>query len=85
MQYACAVSVVCPAVTYIYFIFNVTEHKICAFFNFQLTHCSLARFIVRTGLDVPTFATRRLHACQHTRAPSGGKWNSGREMSGNFV
>jgi len=38
------------------------------------------RLIVRSGLDVPTFATGRLH----TRAPRGGRWNCGREMSGNF-
>jgi hypothetical protein len=36
---------------------------------------------VLSGLDVPTLATRRLHA----RAPSGGRWNCGREMSGNFA
>jgi hypothetical protein len=35
---------------------------------------------VRSELDVPTFATRRRHAS----APSGGRWNCGREMSGNF-
>jgi sterol desaturase/sphingolipid hydroxylase (fatty acid hydroxylase superfamily) len=40
---------------------------------------------VRSGLEVPTFATRRLHACHHSRAPSGGGWNFGREMSGNFA
>jgi len=39
---------------------------------------------VRSGLDVPTFATRRLHACHHARARSGGRWNCGREMSGKF-
>jgi hypothetical protein len=43
-----------------------------------------SRLIVRFGLDVPTFATRRLHACHHARAPSGGRWNCGREMSDNF-
>jgi hypothetical protein len=43
------------------------------------------RLIVRSGLDVPTFATRRLHACRHARAPSGGRWNCGQEMSGNFA
>jgi len=43
------------------------------------------RLIVRSGLDVPTFDTRRLHTCHHARAPSGGRWNCGREMSGNFV
>jgi len=43
------------------------------------------RLIVRSCLDVPTFATRRLHACHHTRAPSGGRWNCGREMSVNFA
>jgi len=54
-------------------------------FIFQLTHCSLLRLIVRYGLDVQNFATRRLHACHHARAPSGGKWNCGREISGNFA
>ena len=48
------------------------------------THCSL-RLIERSELDVPTFATRRLQACHHARAPSGGRWNCGREMSGNFA
>ena len=48
------------------------------------THCSLLRLIVRYGLEVPTFATRRLHACHHARAPSGGWWNCGREISGKF-
>jgi len=43
------------------------------------------RLIVLSGLDVPTFATRRLHACHHARAPSSGRWNCGREMSGNFA
>ena len=51
---------------------------------FSTTHCSLLKFIVRSGLDVPTIATRRLHACHHVRAPSGGRWNCGREMSGKF-
>jgi hypothetical protein len=50
---------------------------------FFTTHCSL-RLTVRSELDVPTFATRRLHACHHARAPSGRRWNCGREMSGNF-
>ena len=39
---------------------------------------------MRSGLDLPTFGTRRLHACHHARPPSGGKWNCGREMSGKF-
>ena len=39
------------------------------------------RLIVRSWLDVPTFATRRLHV----RAPGGRRWNCGREMSGNFA
>jgi hypothetical protein len=45
--------------------------------------CALqpARLIVRSGLHVPTFATR----CLHARAPSGGRWNCGQEMSGNFA
>jgi len=40
---------------------------------FSTTHCSLSRLIVRSGLDVPTFATRSLHACHHARAPNGGR------------
>jgi hypothetical protein len=40
------------------------------------------RLIVPSGLDFPPFATRRLHACHHARASSGGKWNCWREMSG---
>jgi len=51
-------------------------------FNYALQP---SRLIVRSGLDVPTFATRRLYACHHARAPSGGRWNCGREMSGNFA
>jgi len=31
------------------------------------------RLIVPSWLDVLTFATRRLHGCQHARAPSGGR------------
>ena len=50
---------------------------------FFTTHCSL-RLIVRSELDVPTFATRRLHTCHHATAPSGGRWNCVREMSGKF-
>jgi len=50
---------------------------------FFATNCNL-RLIARSELDVPTFATRRLHACYHARAPSG-MWNCGREMSGNFA
>ena len=51
---------------------------------YTTTHCSLLRLIVRSGLDVPTFVTRCLHACHHARAPSGGRWNCGPEMSGKF-
>jgi len=51
---------------------------------FQLRTAAL-RLIVRSCLDVPTLATRRLHVCHHVRAPSGGKWNRGLEMSGNFA
>ena len=51
---------------------------------FSTTHSSRLRLIVRSGLNVPTFGTRRLHACHHARAPSGGRWKYGREMSGKF-
>ena len=62
-----------------------SEWKMCfIFILFSTTHCSLLRLLVRSGLDVPTFATRRLHACHHARASNGGRWNCGREMSGKF-
>jgi len=48
-------------------------------------HTAALRLIVQSWLDIPTFATRHLHACHHVRAPSGGRWNCGREMSGNFA
>jgi hypothetical protein len=54
------------------------------YYYFQLRTAAL-RLIVRSWLDVPTFATRCLHACHHTRAPSGGRRNCGPEMSGNFA
>jgi hypothetical protein len=43
------------------------------------------RFIVRSVLEVPTFVTRRLHACHNARAHSGERWNCGREMSEYFL
>jgi len=53
--------------------------------NFMLcfftTHCSL-RLIVRSELDVPTFATRRLHACHHARAPSAESGTVGEKYPG---
>jgi len=52
------------------------------FFNYALHPL---RLIVRSGLDVPTFDTRRLHACHHATAPGDGWWNCGREMFGNFA
>jgi hypothetical protein len=55
------------------------------YYNFFSTYAlQHSRLIVRSGLDVPTFATRRLHACHHAREPSSGRWNCGREMSENF-
>jgi hypothetical protein len=51
--------------------------------RFFTTHCSLS-LIVRSWLDVPTLATRRLHTCHHARTPSGGRRNCGLEMSGEF-
>ena len=61
---------------------NKYQVRILLFFIYALQPLKL---IVRSGLDVPTFATRRLHACHHARAPSGGRCNCGREMSGNFA
>jgi len=57
----------------------------CYYYYFQLRTVAFLRLIVRSALDIPTFATRCLHACHHARAPSGGRWNCGREMSGNFA
>jgi hypothetical protein len=55
-------------------------------FHFFLTYAlQPSRLIVRSGLDVPTFVTRCLHRCHHARAPSGRRWNCGREMSKNFA
>jgi len=48
-------------------------------------HTATLRLIVRSWLDVSTFTTKRLHVCNHARAPSGGRWNCGQEMSGNFA
>ena len=57
--------------TYLHCLYtSVVRNSLCFF----TTHCSL-RLTVRSELDVPTFATRRLHACHHARAPSGGRWN----------
>jgi len=52
---------------------------------FKQLRTTALRLIVQSWLDVPTFATRRLHACHHARAPGGGRWNYGREISGNFA
>jgi len=60
-------------------------HSSLVYVYFQLTHCSLIRLIMRSGLDVSTFATRHLRACHHAREPSGGRWNCGQEISGNFA
>jgi hypothetical protein len=43
---------------------------LCLFSTYALQP---SRLIVRSGLDVPTFATRHLHVCHHARAPSGGR------------
>ena len=68
-------------------------NDICVKIKFYLKHqilftqlCTAAlRLIVRSWLDIPTFATRRLHACHHARARSSGSWNCGPKMSGNFA
>jgi hypothetical protein len=60
------------------------NYQLHIYYYLQTYTLQPSRLIVRSGLDVSTLATRRLHACHHVRAPSGGKWNCGREMSGNF-
>jgi hypothetical protein len=62
------------------------EGSTCLFVCLFVQLCAAAlRLIVLYWLDVPTFATRRLHACHHATAPRGGWWNCGREMFGNFA
>jgi len=68
-----------PGLTFIFLGFYVFFFLI---FNYALQPL---RLIVRSGLEIPPFATRRLHACHHEREPSSGRWNCGREMSGNFA
>ena len=63
---------------------NITVWYVGEYYYFYYALQPL-RLIVRSWLDVPTFATRRLHACHHARAPSSGRWNCGREMFGNFT
>ena len=55
------------------------------YYYYSQIRTAALRHIVRSWLYVPTFATRRLHACHHARVSSGGRWNCGREMSGNFA
>jgi hypothetical protein len=54
---------------------NINEYQVYfvgCMLCFLTTHCSLM-LIVRSELVVPTFATRRLHACHHAKAHSGGR------------
>jgi hypothetical protein len=78
----CTLSIIPLYVTKIYLRGTGPLSYVCS--CFFTTHCSL-RLIVRSELDVPTIATRRLHACHHARAHSGGSWNCWREMSRNFA
>jgi hypothetical protein len=48
--------------------YNIFPHTFCVFI--QLRTPAL-RLIVRSCLDVPIFATRRLHACHHASAEGG--------------
>ena len=51
---------------------NLVDFVVLSLFT-QL-HTAALRLIVQSWLDVPTLATRRLHACHHARAPRGGLW-----------
>jgi hypothetical protein len=55
------------------------------YYYFSTNALQPSRLIVPSGLDVLTFATKRLHASHHARAPSGGRWNCGQGMSENFA
>jgi len=64
-------------------IYSSSNFKVCyvmlcyVMLCFFTTRCSL-RLIVRSELDVPTFATRCLHARRNATAPSSGRRNCGR-------
>jgi hypothetical protein len=58
-----------------------SQEGLCSICLFSTYALQPSRFIVRSGLDVPTFATRRIHAW----APSAGRWNCEGEMSENFA
>jgi hypothetical protein len=61
--------------------FTLHHQESCLFI--QLRTAAL-RLIVGSGLDVPTFTTRRLHASPH-ESTQRQKVDCGREMSGNFA
>jgi hypothetical protein len=73
----------CIGITFSYYCMRTSDFYIVCLF-IQLRSAAL-RLIVRSWLDVPTFATRHLHACHHTGALSFGRWNCGLGMSGNFA
>jgi hypothetical protein len=96
LMYFIKITVQCSKIDYLnFYLFTDIKISYCGFvsyytvqfdnwvllFYFQLRTAAL-RLVVRSGLDVPTLATKRLHACHHARAPSGGRWNCGREVSG---
>jgi len=47
---------------------------VCLFIQLRT---AVLRRIVRSGLGVQTFTTRRLHACHHARESRDGRWNCG--------
>ena len=69
-RHGCAQAWVCRDIQYDGL--TARQPLLLLFSTFQLRTAAL-RLIVRSGLDVPTLATRRLHACHHARAPSGGR------------
>jgi len=81
ISFCTAVSIILPENKHVEYIKNYNINLLL----FSTYALQPSKLIVRSGLDVPTFAARRLHACHHARAPSGGRWNCGREMSENFA
>jgi hypothetical protein len=63
---------------------RVHVYELLLLFFFQLRTAAFKAYCA-SWVRLPTFATRRLHACHHARAPNGGRWKCGREMSGKFV
>jgi hypothetical protein len=55
------------------------------YYFFQLRTAAIKAYCAIWVRRSNFFATRCLHACHQAKAPSGGIWNCGQEMFGNFA